>query len=306
MKSQTFRTSQLKLPNLWRPLLVIALSIDSADRDDLRTEVRVYCASAAVEPFYTTVEQFNSSDLARSEGIIVEITREGGSGALAGQLNAEALTGIQNMADIFICADSNRMSNLINQKDVNNLPALLNLELKLGIGSDSSAIGFETRRIAESSQCRELLQARKTADFENVMSLAQALSIGSIDVAIIWDSTVHQFNQTDNPAIKILAYLNSDTEKLNSITINPKENPTSSRQKFSPTKRFSKVFSDNSNRPGCFIEAGRSISDSHQADLFFSYLKTNRDEVLSNFVDAGFSNLPLESSLNNGRESNQQ
>jgi len=98
-------------------LLVIALSIDSADRDDLRTEVRVYCASAAVEPFYTTVEQFNSSDLARSEGIIVEITREGGSGALAGQLNAEALTGIQNMADIFICADSNRMSNLINQKD---------------------------------------------------------------------------------------------------------------------------------------------------------------------------------------------
>ena len=94
-------------------LFFIALSIGSAKRSDQQSVINVYCASAAVEPMSNIVDRFNSSELASSERIVVEITRAGGSGALAGQLSAEALTGVKNMADIFVCADSNRMSVLL-------------------------------------------------------------------------------------------------------------------------------------------------------------------------------------------------
>ena len=315
-------------------LFITALSIGSANRDSQQTVVNVYCASAVVEPMRKIIDQFNSSDFARSESIVAEITRAGGSGALAGQLSAEAQTGVLHMADIFVCADSNRMSNLVSEEviaetfpivtqfpviairdqansdllQVSDLPSLLELDIKLGIGSATSAIGFETRLLAKSNHCLDLLQARKTADFENVMSLAQALSIGSVDAAILWDSTVHQFNRTENQNIKILTYLSSDKLEPEQIASNPKENAASSKQNFSTNHSFGKFSNEegvNSNRPGCFIEVGRSISTSHRADLFFSFLKNNRDEVLSIFVDTGFSTLPPESSLDNGRESNQ-
>ena len=282
------------------------------------------------------VDQFNSSKVARSEKIVVEITRAGGSGALAGQLSAEALTKVQNMADIFICADSNRMSDLIDEAaivetfpiatqfpiiairatndsdsdllQVVDLRSLLDLKVKLGIGSATSAIGFETRRIATSHQCLDLLQTRKTADFENVMSLAQALSIGSVDAAIVWDSTTQQFNQADNQAIEILAYLESGTAGSESTLLNTQENGSSAEENFSPAAGFGKFSIDkaaNAKRFGCFIEVGRSISTNPQADLFFGYLKSNRERLSSDFVDAGFSSLSLESSFDNGRESNQ-
>ena len=220
-------------------LFLFSLSISSADRDSQNRVVNVYCASAAVEPLSKIVDQFNSSDLARSENVIVKLTRAGGSGTLAGQLSTEALTGVQNMADVFVSADSNRMSNLVDQKIItesfpiatqfpviaisnsndadllqaSDLPSVLDLNIKLGVGSTNSAIGFETRRMAKLDHCLDLLEARKTADFENVMSLAQALSIGSIDAAIVWDSTVNQFNQAASQPIRILAYLDSDIVK---------------------------------------------------------------------------------------------
>ena len=120
---------------------------------------------------------------------------------------------------------------------------------------------------------------------------------------------IHQFNQTDNRPIKILTYLYSDNESPQATPQNQKENNSSSEPNFSRTERngeFSRYKVTNSKRPGCFIEVGRSISDSQQADRFFSFLKSNRDEVFSDFVDAGFSDLPKESSPDNGRESNQQ
>ena len=315
-------------------MFTIALSIGSASRDSRLTVVNVYCASAAAEPLGTIVDRFNSSDSARSERVAVEITRVGGSGELAGQLSTEVLTGVQNMADVFVSADSNRMFNLVDQSVIietfpiatqfpviaicnsqkgnllqaDDLPSLLDLKKKLGVGSVNSAIGFETRRIAELDYCLDRLQTLKTADFENVMSLAQALSIGSVDAAIVWNSTVHQFNQTDNRPIKILAYLDSGSLESNSPDENSTENGISPKQSSYPVKgsgKFSANKAANSNRPGCFIEVGRSISDNHQADLFFRYLKNNRDEVLSDFIDAGFSNLHTESSLDNERESNQ-
>ena len=271
-------------------LFFAALSLSSTATGNQRLLVKIYCASAVVEPINKIVDQFNSSKLATTEKMVVNIVRSGGSGALAGQLNAEAQTGVHDRADIFVCTDSNRMFKLIGQdviddrfpiaaqfpvvavsydsdlnlKQVKDLRSLLNLEVKLGIGSISSAIGFETDRVAKLKGYRQLLKNRKTAEFENVMSMAQALSLGSIDVAVVWDSTVVQFNQTNSQPIKIVAYLASDN--------------------FSGSK--STRIADSK----CFVEVGRSKSTNRHADLFFHYLRDNRNELLDDFVDAGFSN----------------
>jgi len=270
-------------------LFFTALSLSyTAAAGNQKLVVQVYCASAAVEPMNNIVDQFNSSKLATTEKMVVHIVRTGGSGALAGQLSAEAQTGVLDMADVFICADSNRIIQLISQSviedsfpiaaqspvvavrhdtDLNqiaDLQSLLNLEIKLGVGSSSSAIGFETTRVAKLKGYQQLLQTRNTAEFENVMSMAQALSLGSIDAAIVWDSTVVQFNRSNSLPIKFVAYLDSDELSNNKHT------------HFDHSK--------------CFVEVGRSKSTSHHADLFFSYLRDNRNKLLDDFVDAGFSN----------------
>ena len=222
------------------------------------------------------------------------------------------------MVDVFVCADSTRMSQLIDQdviderfpiaaqfpviavsdnadlnlKQVNSLRSLLDLKIKLGIGSVSSAIGYQTDRIAKLHDCSELLQTRKTAEFENVMSMAQALSLGSIDAAVVWDSTVVQLNQTDSPPIKVVAYLDSEVTTVESLSQNPFENETSATENLpldSGPDKFSANKSTQSSMTKCFVEVGRSKSVSHHADLFFKYLKDNHNKLLNHFVNAGFS-----------------
>ena len=223
------------------------------------------------------------------------------------------------MADVFVCADSNRMIELVDEKviddrfpiavqfpvvavrgndklnrqKIKDLQSLLNQELKLGIGSASSAIGFETDRVAKQKNYSDLLQTRKTAEFENVMSLAQALSLGSIDAAVIWDSTVVQFNQTNNQPIKIFAYLDSDATEAGSTNQNSYEYETLASENIPPNSRSNKFLLSKSSRAvlsKCFVEVGRSKSTSRYADLFFNYLKDNRNKLLDDFIDAGFSN----------------
>jgi len=300
-------------------LFIGALSLSTTNTGNQKFVVRVYCASVAVEPMNKIVDQFNSSKLATSEKIVVDIVRAGGSGALAGQINTESLTGVRYMADVFVCADSNRMIELVDEKviddrfpiavqfpvvavrgndklnrqKIKDLQSLLNQEIKLGIGSASSAIGFETDRVAKQKNYSDLLQTRKTAEFENVMSLAQALSLGSIDAAVIWDSTVVQFNQTNNQPIKIFAYLDSDATEAGSTNQNSYEYETLASENIPPNSRSNKFLLSKSSRAvlsKCFVEVGRSKSTSRHANLFFNYLKDNRNKLLGDFIDAGFSN----------------
>ena len=311
-------------------LFVGALSVRSNGETDQSLVVKVYCASAAVEPMKRIVDRFNLSEFAISKNIVAEITRAGGSGALAGQISTEALTGVQHMADIFVCADSNRISNLktknviadsfpvaaqfpviavrensdLNLNSVDDLSSLLKLQIKIGVGSEASAIGFETVRLAKIQNCSDLLLARKPAEFENVVSMAQALSIGSVDAVIVWDSTVHQFNQSANRPIKILTYLKSKFPEPNSVAQNRPESVASVNSNFPPNQhsdKFSLAKSDFDTQSACFVEVGRSNSISPQADQFYHYLKRNRDLVLADFIVAGFSNSPMESLPNNGR-----
>ena len=311
-------------------LFIGALSVRSNCETDQSLLVKVYCASAAVEPMKRIVDRFNLSEFATSKNIVAEITRAGGSGALAGQISTEALTGVKHMADVFVCADSNRISNLktknviadsfpvaaqfpviavrensdLNLNSVDDLSSLLKLQIKIGVGSKASAIGFETKRLAKIQNCSDLLLVRRTAEFENVVSMAQALSIGSVDAAIVWDSTVHQFNQSTNRPIKILTYLKSEFPEPNSVAQNRPESIASVNGNFprhQHSDKFSLAKSGFNAQPACFVEVGRSNSINPQADQFYDYLKRNRNLVLADFIDAGFSNSPMESLPNNGR-----
>jgi len=292
--------------------------------------VKIYCASAAVEPMKSIVDRFNLSEFAISKNVVAEITRTGGSGALAGQISTEVLTGVHHMADVFVCADSHRLSELKTKEVVSNsfpvaaqfpviavrqnskldlnsvdgLRSLLNLPITLGVGSGASAVGFETERLANLKGCYELLQTRKTAEFENVVSLAQALSIGSVDAAIVWDSSVHQFNRSTGRPIKILTYLKSGFPGSNSAAQNPTESIAAVDSNFLPQQYSDKfpVGKSGLDEPSaCFVEIGRSNSINPQADQFYLYLKRNRDLLLADFSDAGFSNSPMESFTDNGQ-----
>ena len=227
-------------------LSVTALSLSPSSFRSSNYTIRLYCASATLEPMSKIVERFNQSDIAGRANITAEIVRVGGSGELAGQIFAEQASPDNLGCDIFVSADSlhsqtNSDQNLAVQTlivasqhpviaiSANNSSSLANFDslssllnsgqLRLAIGSKSTAIGSLTRRIANSQGLLGQLELRKTTDCENVMTIAQALAVGSVDAAIIWDSTIVQFNSINRNLISQTVYLDPTKKLYGSIVV---------------------------------------------------------------------------------------
>ena len=226
-------------------LAALLLRPDSRQSEHTET-VRIYCASGLVQPLEEIVMQYNDS-----HDSDVAIVRAGGSGELAGQIKAEFELRTARGADVYISADEQlivhaqlegRVSHTIGlarqrpviavaaDRDdlvVANLNELVNdRKLKFGVASRRAAIGHLTRMIAQRDGLLDLLESRKSIDAENVMTLAQALRVGSLDAAIVWDTTVQQMNQLDmangssgNPIFKIAAPVDSQNQLHSLITI---------------------------------------------------------------------------------------
>ena len=192
-------------------LLWTALALRPGSRNQQPTEnINVYCAASAASPVTEAAKWFNSI-----HGTKVTVARIGGSGELAGQIAAETESGLKRGADIFISADDILIKDqmvsgkftLARQRPViavginstltaQTLADLVNQnEFKFGVASERAAIGQIVRRIAEAEGIDDQLELMKALDAENVMTLAQALVSGSLDAAVIWDSTVEQINQ---------------------------------------------------------------------------------------------------------------
>ena len=75
--------------------------------------------------------------------------------------------------------------------------------IKFGISSQRAAVGKMVRKIAKRDGFLSELEANKVSDFENVMTLAQALTTRSIDAAVIWDTTVAQINRNAKTGEKL-------------------------------------------------------------------------------------------------------
>ena len=192
--------------------------------------VRVYCAAGVAKPVELAIQAFNSRYSGR-----VEIVRTGGSGELAGQIKTEFETEIDSGADLYLSADDVLLEKahrdgviaerfpVAKQRPViavsadwngslDSLTQLVNSEgLKFGIASRQAAVGKLVRKIAEKQGCLQALESRKTTESENVMTLAQALATGSLDAAVIWDTTVKQLNQASpDQVLKIAAVADPD------------------------------------------------------------------------------------------------
>ena len=193
-----------------------------SNREDTTTQtIRVYCSAGFAEPLEHLVSEFN-----RLSDTKAKLSRAAGSGELTGQIKMEYETGLTRGADIFISADEELIAIaqsegivssaipiakqqlviavLANNQPVaaplnlNSLSDLVDQNLRFGIASKTAAAGKLTRALATHEGILDSLETQKTLDAENVMTLAQALMTGSLDAAVIWDTTVMQINQQAN------------------------------------------------------------------------------------------------------------
>ncbi|QEG24933.1 substrate-binding domain-containing protein [Mariniblastus fucicola] len=209
-----------------------------SDRVSSQT-VRVYCAAGVAKPVEKAIEKYNSQF-----GGNVEIVRTGGSGELAGQVKTEFETGVKAAADLYLSADDVLLEKAHDDgviaerfpvaeqrpviavradesRDLSSLQKLISTDdIKYGLASDRAAVGKIVRKIAQREGVLDDLETRKTTDAENVMTLAQALATGSLDAAIIWDTTVNQLNQVDDsPVLRIAAFADESNELKSKIAI---------------------------------------------------------------------------------------
>ena len=212
-------------------------------------QVRIYCAAGVVKPVEKIAQSYNELFDAN-----VEIVRTGGSGELAGQIKTEFETNIKSGADLYLTADDvllqqAREQGIIarsfqlaaqrpvvavrvdNALEINSLEEMIDSsQLKFGICSQRAAAGKIVRQLARQSGKLNELENRIATESENVMTLAQALAAGSLDAAVIWDTTVNQLNQTvDRPVLRIASYAEASNELGSSVAvgmINRTKSPT--------------------------------------------------------------------------------
>ncbi len=197
--------------------------------------VKIYCAAGVAKPVENAIRIYN--DLYDGN---VEIVRAAGSGELAGQLKTEFESGLVHGADIYITADDSLLDQfqksaivaerfpLATQRPViaiastrknkiNSLVEMVNDEdIQFGIASNRAAVGKMTRRIASKEGVLSQLENSKRVETENVMNLAQALVTGSLDAAIIWDTTIQQINQQNDGQLLKLSCLADQNDKVQS------------------------------------------------------------------------------------------
>lgn len=190
-----------------------------------RAKIQVYCAASVANAVNEIVQSYN-----RKHAADVEVLRTGGSGELTGQIKLEFETKLSGGADVFVTADDELLKKahsegvfsetfcLAEQQPViavaassdlkiDDLKSLLaQVDLRFGICSERAAIGRIVRNIAQENGLLKRLESAKTVDAENVMTLAQSLLTGSLDAAVVWDTSVIQINQ-EKPLLKVAAFL---------------------------------------------------------------------------------------------------
>ncbi len=212
--------------------MALRLRPDARRTSSDNVNIRVYCAAGIARPVEQLVNDFNNL-----MGSNVEIVRTGGSGELAGQVATEFHSGVERGADVVILADDLLLENGQKEKyireifpaavqkpviaiavdsdlSIDNLADLVDRQdIAYGLTSKRAAIGKLARAVAQRDNLLEPLEANRKTDAENVMTLAQALVTGSLDAAVLWDTTVNQVNQaSEQPLLKVAAYVDPRDE----------------------------------------------------------------------------------------------
>ena len=234
-------------------LSMAALNLRQADKKTKFNSVRVYCAASVAKPVEQVIESYN-----REFGGNVEIVRIGGSGELAGQIKLEFETDVKLAADLFVSADDALLGSALRSRvvakrfpiaqqmpviavrvdseiEVSSLKELISKDLKFGIASEHAAAGQMVRLLAGREGVLRELESRTATEAENVMTLAQALATGSLDAAVIWDTTIQQMNQTaEEDILRLAAFADQSKSAHGHIAIGllAKSEASDSAQKF--------------------------------------------------------------------------
>lgn len=219
--------------------LAVLIRPDASTRAIPADVVRVYCAAGVAQPIEYLADSFN-----RQSDYQIEIARIGGSGELAGQIKLESESKLPGAAGVFVTNDEQLLTELsmqgifesqialATQRPViavptgsglkfSGLPAMTQTsDIRFGVASTRAAVGSLARKIAADHDVLEYLENNKTLDAENVMVLAQALATGSLDAAIVWDSTLRQINDsTDIESLKIAGPADPADQTTGNVTI---------------------------------------------------------------------------------------
>ena len=263
--------------------LALSLRPDAKRNANEKTTVRIYCAAGIAKPVEQIVNAYNEAYQAN-----IEIVRTGGSGELAGLIKTESETGLVGGADLYITADDFLLKKAHDEgivaeqfslaeqrpviavtvqsgREINNINALVVGDLRFGIASERAAVGKLARKIADRENVGVELEEKKATDSENVMTLAQALATGSLDAAIIWDTTVNQVNQANGRDVLKIAAVADRTNKIKSNiaagVIASTESPT-------PTLRFARYLNGSTKAREAFEQFGFTFLPGDQWEEF--------------------------------------
>lgn len=177
----------------------------SAPRAEAPT-LTVYCAAGLKKPVEAVAQQYQ-----REAGVEVRL-QFGGSGTLLSQLR------VAKQGDLFIAADDGsvadaRKADVIreviplatqrpviavrsgNPKNIQTIADLLRADVKVALAnSEAASISRVSRAVL--GETWEKLSARAAVMKPTVNELAADLALGTVDAAIVWDSTVAQFKGT--------------------------------------------------------------------------------------------------------------
>ncbi|MCA9245500.1 MAG: molybdate ABC transporter substrate-binding protein [Planctomycetales bacterium] len=202
----------MKIPNLFLSLLVTAViaSLTSCGGeksvDGGKAPLVMYCAAGMKSPVTRIAEQYQAE-----YGVEVQI-QYAGSGTLLSSL--EVAPG-----DIFLAADSSytelaKEKGLLaetmlvaymkggfavpkgNPKGLSQLADVNREDLRFGIGNpDAASVGKFTQQVLSEAGLWEGFKPE--VQFPTVNELANALKLGTIDVAILWDAVAQQYPEID-------------------------------------------------------------------------------------------------------------
>ncbi len=198
----------------------------------------VYCAAGIKVPVEAVAKDYE-----REFGISVQL-QYGGSGTLLSNLK------VARRGDLFVAADSSfielgRSNQLLaevlplaklkpvlavargNPRGLRGIDDLLRPDVRVALGNpESVAIGVATRRALTHAGKWAPLAAKTTVFKPTVNDLANDVKLGSVDAAILWDATAHQYPEietlplpelegfTSDVAVSVLSFCDQPTSAL--------------------------------------------------------------------------------------------
>ncbi len=191
------------------PALCVALLVGSSScgrKEAGREPLVMFCAAGIKAPVSEIAAQYEAEF-----GVPIQI-QYGGSGTLLASI--EIADG-----DIYLAADSSYTEIAVekglvqetipvalmkagfgvakgNPKGISKLADVENSDLKIGIGNpEAASIGKFTQKVMSQHGVWESFDP--TVMFPTVNELANALKLGTLDAAIIWDAVAHQYPEID-------------------------------------------------------------------------------------------------------------